>query len=302
MYEGPILVFGSRGQLARSLNDWAIEKGVAMMLAGRPQFDIEKAGDIERTVVATRPKAIINAAAYTAVDGAEDEPERAFGVNCHAAQRLATVTRIRRIPLVHISTDYVFDGRKTTPYVETDPADPVNAYGRSKRAGEKAVLEAAPQAVVIRTSWVYGPYGNNFLRTMLKLAEAKPTVRVVNDQYGAPTFSRDLAAGIMRVVAQLDPKTRKQGGGIYHLVNSGQTTWHDFAAEIFRHLSRMGEKVPTLRSVAAKDYPSRARRPRSSRLDTSKIALHFGVRLRSWRDALVPCLDELVTTRKLPQC
>ena len=302
MRDGPILVIGGSGQLARSLSDWASHENVAMMLAGRPHLDIESVSDIERTVAAVRPKAIINTAAYTAVDGAEDEPERAFSINGDAAGRLAAVSRVSHIPLVHISTDYVFDGRKPTPYVETDTPAPLNVYGRSKLAGEVAVLEADPDAIVIRTSWVYGPYGNNFLRTMLRLAEAQPMVRVVNDQYGAPTSSRDLAAGIMRVVAQLDPKARTQGGGIYHLVNSGETTWHGFAAEIFRYLSRQGEKVPDLRPIKTKDYPTPARRPQSSRLDTSKIEHHFGVRLRPWREALEPCLQEVVATRTLQQC
>ncbi len=302
MRDGPVLVIGGSGQLARSLSDWAIHENVAMMLAGRPHLDIENVSDIERTVAAVRPKVIINTAAYTAVDGAEDEPERAFSINSDAAGRLAAVSRVRRIPLVHISTDYVFDGRNPTPYVETDTPAPLNAYGRSKLAGELAVLEADPDAIVIRTSWVYGPYGNNFLRTMLRLAEARPVVCVVNDQFGAPTSSRDLAAGIMRLVAQLDPKARTQGGGIYHLVNGGETTWHGFAAEIFRQLSRRGEKVPDLRPIKTKDYPTRARRPQSSRLDTSKIEHHFGVRLRPWREALESCLQEVVATRKLQPC
>lgn len=298
----PILVIGSSGQLARSLGVRAMQENIPMVRVGRPEFDIGNVSDIERTVAAIRPQAVINTAAYTAVDLAEDEADLAFSVNCDAAARLAAVTRLRGIPFVHISTDYVFDGTKKGYYVETDSPHPLNVYGRSKLEGEDEVLKFNPEALVIRTSWVYGPYGKNFLTTMLQKAETEPVISVVNDQHGAPTLSRDLAAGIMRVVSQLDPCGREHAGGLYHLANQGETTWYGFAAEILKQLVRQKYTAPTLRALKTEDYPTKARRPKNSRLDTSKIERHFGIRLRSWQDALKSCCDEVVKPWSLQSC
>jgi dTDP-4-dehydrorhamnose reductase len=302
MNTGPILVMGKSGQLARSLNDWAVQKNIPMVLAGRPEFNLENAYEVDHIVKTVRPKVIVNAAAYTAVDRAEEEAEQAFRVNRAGAEHLACVAEHKRVPLIHVSTDYVFDGAKQTPYVEDDSTAPLNVYGRSKLEGELGVLAFYPAAIVIRSSWIYGPYGHNFLRTMLRLAQTQSAVKIVDDQRGTPTSSRQLAAGIMRMIERLDSKPSTEVGGIYHLTNQGETTWYGFAVEIFRALSRRGFTVPKLWPIESCDYPTRAHRPHNSCLNSGKIERVFGIRLGPWREAMEACLDELVSARKLQSC
>jgi dTDP-4-dehydrorhamnose reductase len=302
MSTGPILVMGKSGQLARSLNDWAVQKNIPMVLAGRPEFNLENAYEVDHIVKTVRPKVIVNAAAYTAVDRAEEEAEQAFSVNRDGAEHLACVAEHKRVPLIHVSTDYVFDGAKQTPYVEDDSTAPLNVYGRSKLEGELGVLAFYPAAIVIRSSWIYGPYGHNFLRTMLRLAQTQSAVKIVDDQRGTPTSSRQLAAGIMRMIERLDSKPSTEVGGIYHLTNQGETTWYGFAVEIFRALSRRGFTVPKLWPIESCDYPTRAHRPHNSCLNSGKIERVFGIRLGPWREAMEACLDELVSARKLQSC
>jgi dTDP-4-dehydrorhamnose reductase len=302
MSTGPILVMGKSGQLARSLNDWAVQKNIPMVLAGRPEFNLENAYEVDHIVKTVRPKVIVNTAAYTAVDRAEEEAEQAFSVNRDGAEHLACVAEHKRVPLIHVSTDYVFDGAKQTPYVEDDSTAPLNVYGRSKLEGELGVLAFYPAAIVIRSSWLYGPYGHNFLRTMLRLAQTQSAVKIVDDQRGTPTSSRQLAAGIMRMIERLDSKPSTDVGGIYHLTNQGETTWYGFAVEIFRALSRRGFTVPKLWPIESCDYPTRAHRPHNSCLNSGKIERVFGIRLGPWREAMEACLDELVSARKLQSC
>jgi dTDP-4-dehydrorhamnose reductase len=302
MSTGPILVMGKSGQLARSLNDWAVQKNIPMVLAGRPEFNLENAYEVDHIVKTVRPKVIVNTAAYTAVDRAEEEAEQAFSVNRDGAEHLACVAEHKRVPLIHVSTDYVFDGAKQTPYVEDDSTAPLNVYGRSKLEGELGVLAFYPAAIVIRSSWIYGPYGHNFLRTMLRLAQTQSAVKIVDDQRGTPTSSRQLAAGIMRMIERLDSKPSTEVGGIYHLTNQGETTWYGFAVEIFRALSRRGFTVPKLWPIESCDYPTRAHRPHNSCLNSGKIERVFGIRLGPWREAMEACLDELVSARKLQSC
>src|SRR5437868_5572910 len=197
MAEQPVLVAGKSGQLARCLHDSAILHNVPIVVVGRPELDLEKGEGINRVMAAVEPSAIVNAAAYTAVDQAEAESGRSFRVNCGGAALLADAATRRGIPFIHISTDYVFDGSKQSPYREDDAPAPLNVYGSSKLAGEAAVLKVCPGAVVIRTSWVYSPYGNNFVRTMLRLSETQPVVRIVDDQRGTPTSAVDLAAAVL---------------------------------------------------------------------------------------------------------
>lgn len=293
-----ILVAGKSGQLARSLVDVARTRNVPLLALGRPELDIEDADAVERALAATAPKAVVNAAAYTAVDQAESEPERAFAINCDGAARLASAAQRRRIPFIHVSTDYVFDGRKSVPYVETDPANPLGVYGRSKLAGEAAVLDAHPGALILRASWLYSRYGRNFLKTMLRLAQTNdvagaPVVRVVDDQHGAPTTARDLAGAILDLVAALTDPAAMDRGGVYHLTARGATTWHGFAAAIFAGWQRRGHRVPALRPIASADYPTPAHRPANSRLDCGKIERSFGITLPLWSHALDVCLDEI---------
>jgi dTDP-4-dehydrorhamnose reductase len=290
-----ILVIGKTGQLARSFTDVARARDVPLVAAGRPELDIRDADAVERAVASIAPKAVVNAAAYTAVDKAESEPELAFAINRDGAASLAAAAARRRIPFIHISTDYVFDGSKSAPYTETDVADPLGAYGRSKLAGEFAVLDAYPEALVLRTSWLYSAYGRNFLTTMLGLARTSDTVQVVDDQHGAPTSARDLAGAIVDLVALTAPAA--QHGGVYHLTASGTTSWHGFAEAIFAGWQRRGHRVPALRPIATADYPTPARRPANSRLDCSKIRRSFGIALPPWSRSLDVCLDQVATLR-----
>jgi dTDP-4-dehydrorhamnose reductase len=302
MAEKPILVAGKSGQLARCLRDSAVLRNVPMVAVGRPELDVESGEGIDRIMAAVEPWAIVNAAAYTAVDQAEAEPGRAFGVNCHGAALLADAAARRGIPFIQISTDYVFDGSKRSPYREDDVPAPLNVYGASKLASETAVLKACPGAAVIRTSWVSSPYGHNFVRTMLRRSETQPVVRVVDDQRGTPTSAADLAAAILAIVERLRSADRCDNAGIYHLAGDGETSWHGFAAAIFASLARRGRRVPELQAITTAEYPTPTRRPKNSCLDSSKAERIFGVRLPPWRSSLEACLDRLETPKELHAC
>lgn len=300
--ERPILVVGKSGQLAHCLRDAATRRNVWLATVGRPNLDLNNSAGIDDLVAAIAPSAIINAAGYTAVDRAEAEPECAFMINRDGVARLASVARKQAIPLIHVSTDYVFGGDKLSPYREGDIPAPLNAYGRSKREGEVAVLDAYPRAVVIRTSWLYSPYGQNFVRVMLRLAATQTNVRVVNDQRGTPTSASDLADGLLDIVKQLGADRGGGTAGIFHLAGQGETTWHGFAEAIFASLARRGQPVPRLQDIPTSEYPTPARRPQNSRLDCSKAARVFGVRLAPWRASLERCLDRLAIQMETPAC
>lgn len=302
MGERPILVAGKSGQLARCLCDWAALRNMPMVAVGRPELDLENEEGIDRAMFSVEPSAIINAAAYTAVDQAEVESGRAFAVNCGGAALLADAAARRGIPFIQISTDYVFDGRKRSPYREGDVPAPLNVYGFSKLASEAAVLKANPRTVVIRTSWIYSPYGINFVRTMLRLSETQLMVRVVDDQRGTPTSAKDLAAAILEIVERLRSADGTDDAGIYHLAGDGETSWHGFAGAIFASLSRRGRRVPRLQAVAGADYPTAACRPKNSCLDSSKAERVFGVRLPAWQSSLEECLDQLEMPKELYAC
>jgi dTDP-4-dehydrorhamnose reductase len=302
MSEKPILVVGKSGQLARSIRDSAVLRNVPIVAVGRPELDLENGKGIDRAMAAVEPSAIVNAAAYTAVDQAEAEPARAFGVNCNGAALLADAAARSGIPFVQISTDYIFDGSKWSPYREDDVPLPLNVYGASKLASETAVLNACPGATVIRTSWVYSPYGKNFVRTMLRISETHPVVRIVDDQHGTPTSAADLAAAILTIVERLRSAKGFEDPGIYHLAGEGETSWHGFAAAIFASLACRGRRVPGLQAIQTADFPTPARRPKYSCLDSSKAKHVFGVRLPPWRSSLEACLDPLGIPRELHAC
>jgi dTDP-4-dehydrorhamnose reductase len=294
MTERPILVAGRNGQLARCLREVAALRGLPAVALGRQELDQEAREGIEETIAAIVPSVIINAAAYTAVDLAESEVGKAFNINRDGAAALADVAWQRNIPFLHVSTDYVFDGAKQDAYDETDIAAPLNAYGASKLAGEAAVLAAHPLATVIRSSWIYSPYGSNFVRTMLRLSETMPIVRVVCDQQGNPTSAFELAAALLQIAERSLTDDRRIAAGIFHLTGEGPATWHGFAEAIFDGLSRRGLRTPRLEAITTDEYPSAARRPRNSRLDSSKAERVFGIRLPAWRHSLETCLEQLV--------
>jgi len=292
--ERPILVAGKTGQLARCLVQEARRRGTALVALGRPELDLIQPEGLAHTIKAEAPRAIVNAAAYTAVDTAEAEPALAMAVNRDGAGALAAAAARLGVPFIHVSTDYVFDGRKDAPYREEDAPFALGIYGRSKLEGEAAVRAAYPAGVILRTSWVYSPFGQNFVTTMLRLAATRENVGVVNDQHGAPTAAFDLADAILDLIDRLAAAARDRNtGGIYHLAAAGETTWHGFAAAIFVGWSRRGRRVPALEAITTAQYPTAAQRPANSRLDCSKIARVFGVRLPPWQSSLERCLDEL---------
>jgi dTDP-4-dehydrorhamnose reductase len=288
----PILVAGKTGQVARAIAELARERGIALVTAGRPELDIENADSIGRMVTAVAPRAIVNAAAYTAVDNAETEPDKAYSINCDGAARLAAAAARRNIPFIHISTDYVFDGNKTAPYLEDDPPSPLNVYGRSKLQGELVVRDAFADAIIIRTSWIFSPVAPNFVRTMLRLAETRDTVGVVGDQLGSPTAAEDLAAVALTILRE-GSQTLSSRAGLYHFTCAGATTWHGFAEAIYAGWARRGHHVPHLKPITTAEYPTPARRPANSRLDCGKIQRTFGIQRRPWQKSLDSCLDAL---------
>jgi dTDP-4-dehydrorhamnose reductase len=279
-----ILVTGGAGQLASAL---ARLNPRDVALAGRPGFDFYRPESIAAAVHALRPALVINAAAWTAVDAAEAEAEAAGRANHTGPGLLAEACRAHGARLIHISTDYVFDGLKGAPYLETDPTCPTGVYGASKLAGEQAVLAALPGAVILRTSWVYARAGKNFVLTMLNAAKRAPRLRVVADQKGCPTNADDLAIATLAVADQLlaaPDGTRL--GGVYHAAGSGETTWHGFAQAIFEEASRHGWPSPAIDAIRTEDWPTPARRPADSRLDCSKLQAVFGQRLPPWQPSL----------------
>jgi dTDP-4-dehydrorhamnose reductase len=290
----PILVAGKTGQLARSLAEEGRLRGVPLIALGRPYLDLADAGSVEHAVADAAPRAIINAAAYTAVDRAEAEPALAFTLNRDGAARLAAAAARRGVPFIHVSTDYVFDGSKNAPYCEDDAPSPLGVYGRSKLEGERAVRDAYPSAVVVRASWLYSRHGRNFVTTMLQLGETREVVRVVDDQHGAPTAASDLGRAILDLVERMNGVDgQRHAAGLYHLTARGETTWHGFAAAIFAGWARRGRRVPQLQPITTANYPTAARRPNNSRLDCGKIERAFGLRLPAWQESLESCLDEI---------
>jgi dTDP-4-dehydrorhamnose reductase len=292
-----VLIAGREGQLARALPPVFAEGGWHAAAKGRAD-GLDLAGPASAIVEAVRaetPDLVVNAAAYTAVDRAESESAAAMAVNRDGAAVLAAAAASVGAAVLHVSTDYVFDGGKGEPYAEDDAPAPIGAYGRSKLEGERAVAAANPRAAVLRTSWVVSASGQNFLRTMLRLAATRDEVSVVDDQRGAPTFAADLAAAILRMAPRL---ARSPAGdaafGVFHLSGAPDTTWHGFAAAVFAGVAARGQRVPVLRAIPTSAYPTPTRRPADSRLDCSRILAVHGVRRPDWRPALERCLDELL--------
>jgi dTDP-4-dehydrorhamnose reductase len=290
-----IVVTGRDGQVARSLAERAAWSGHEIVLIGRPEFDL--AGErraIADAVAAARPDAIVSAAAYTAVDKAEIDADQAFRVNSAGAGAVAAAAAELAVPLVHLSTDYVFDGSNDAPYVEEDPTGPTGVYGASKLAGEQAVLAAHSNSAILRTAWVYSPFAANFVKTMLRLAGDRDEVSVVADQRGNPTSALDIADGILAVVSNLASRDDPALRGMFHMSGEGEASWAEFAQEIFAASAQAGGPNARVRHIATTDYPTPARRPANSRLDCSKLARTHGVRLPEWRSSTRDVVQRLV--------
>ncbi len=294
-----IAVIGRTGQLAQSLVERANAAGtsVEIVTRARPDFDLAAIGSIQAAIDAVVPDLVVNAAAYTAVDKAESDPDTALLLNGAAAGAIASACAARAIPVVQVSTDYVFDGSKPTPYVETDLTSPINVYGASKTLGEQLVAKANPRHLVLRTSWVISPFGHNFVRTMLRLAAGRDRIAVVDDQYGAPTYAPHLADAILRLALTMAsaPATDPRWG-IYNVVNRGETTWCGLARSVFEAAAARGAHCPVVDPIATAAYPTPARRPANSRLDTSKLERTFGIALPAWQDGVTACVERLLAS------
>lgn len=287
-----ILVIGTTGQLATALAEQA--DGRNLVCLGRPEVDFARPETLAAAMARVQPRLVINAAAYTAVDKAETDADAAQQANASGPAELARLCALADIPLIQVSTDYVFDGSKGAPYRETDPANPIGVYGASKRAGEVAVLAACPKALVVRTSWVYAPYGKNFVLTMLNAATRMPKLRVVADQIGCPTSAQDLAAAILAVADRLLAGWRAEYAGVYHAAGTGSTSWHGLAQFAIAEAARHGRPSPEIEAIATADWPTPVRRPADSRLDCHRLLQVFGVVLPEWRDAVRRTVDRVM--------
>lgn len=290
-----LMVLGADGQLGYELRRVRWPAGYRIEAFGHAALDIAERDRVFEAVARARPDIVVNAAAYTAVDRAESEPDAAWAANAAGPADLAAACRDRAIPLVHISTDYVFDGSKRGPYREDDPVCPLGVYGASKEAGERAVRAALAEHVIVRTAWVYSAHGHNFARTMLRLAAERPALRVVADQIGSPTSAADLAAALATIVARIAVGDGRWG--TYHFAGSGAVSWHGFAQAIVEEAARHGAfgsgAPPSVEAIATADYPTPARRPHNSVLDCTKIGAAYGITPRPWRAALADVIREI---------
>ncbi|MGH7044207.1 MAG: dTDP-4-dehydrorhamnose reductase [Acetobacteraceae bacterium] len=292
-----VLVTGGSGQLAQALGAAAPD---LVRVIGRPEFDFDRPETVGRVFDAAVPDLVVNAAAYTAVDAAETDAAAAFRANRDGPAALAALCRTAGVPLIHVSTDYVFDGTKGAPYMESDPVSPQGVYGASKLAGEVAVLESGARAIVVRTSWLYAHTGRNFVRTMLGAARKTRSLRVVADQKGCPTTAADLAAALLAIAARLAAEGwQDRFGGVVHAAGTGWTNWHGLAVAAFEEAARYGAPVPEVAAIRTEDWPTPARRPADSRLDCARLAAVFGVALPPWRDGLRRTIDALAAAGEL---
>ena len=290
-----VVVTGQHGQVARSLVELGSGRDCEIVALGRPILDLGGApGSIHDALATAAPDVIVSAAAYTAVDKAESERDEAFAINTNGAAAVARAANLLGVPLIHLSTDYVFDGSKAEPYVEQDKTGPRTVYGASKLAGEKRVLAAHPDSVILRTAWVFSPFGTNFVRTMLRLATDRDEIAVVADQEGSPTSALDLADAILAIATKLRADPTPALRGVFHLANTGSASWFDVAETIFSASRRAGGLHAAIHRIGTADYPTEARRPANSRLDCRLMAERYGITLRPWRDAVQPVVYRLL--------
>jgi dTDP-4-dehydrorhamnose reductase len=287
-----ILVFGADGQVGRELQRTPPPRGYVVVGLSRSEADVTKPAEIVAAMTAIAPSFVINAAAYTGVDAAEDDPDTAMRVNRDGAAHIARACAVAGVPLLHLSTDYVFDGSKPADYIEEDETAPLNAYGRSKDEGERAVRDAWEHHIILRTSWVYSAHGNNFVRTILKLGRERSEVSVVDDQTGCPTAAPNVAAALLAICGWL--ASDHIGWGTYHYTDDTAMTWCEFARRTFILAAAMKrQRTPRVVPVRSADYPSKAKRPLNSRLDTIKIEHAFGIKPSSFEAALRRIVTDL---------
>lgn len=280
-----LAVTGRNGQVAMSLVERAAGRpDVTVIAVGRPDLDLAAPDTVAPALAAAAPDVIVSAAAYTAVDRAEDEPDRAFAVNEEGARHVAAAAARLGVPVIHLSTDYVFDGEANRPYREDDAVAPRGVYGASKLAGERAVAAANPRHLILRTAWVYSPFGGNFVKTMLRLAGERDALSVVADQHGNPTSALDIADGVLAAAAAMVAADgRPAPCGLYHLAGSGTASWADFARFVLAASAALGGPTAPVRDIATSEFPTRAVRPANSRLDTARFAADFGWTAPPWQ-------------------
>jgi dTDP-4-dehydrorhamnose reductase len=293
-----LLLLGGSGQVGTELQTLPLPRGVEIVAPDEGALDLTDHDALDSVIAEGSWSAVINAAAYTDVDRAESEEAKALAVNGEAPARLAVATSRLGIPLVHISTDYVFDGRKGAPYVESDAPSPLNAYGRTKLTGEQAVARGNPRHLIVRTSWVYSPFGRNFVRTILRLAGERDRLTIVADQRGCPTAAQDVANTCLSLALRCAANPQSGPYGLYHFAGGGEATWHEFAKAIVElaQLPRSIEVAP----IRTDDYPTPAKRPLDSRLDCGALDRAFRIKPRPWRDALKDTIARLLATKATP--
>jgi dTDP-4-dehydrorhamnose reductase len=289
-----ILLTGSKGQLGREVEKSGISAGLDITPMDLPEIDITDSNMLIRIFSELKPSIVINAAAYTAVDPAETQKDICYAVNLDGPANLTRLCDKYNARLIHVSTDYVFDGKGNTPYQEDDPVSPINVYGHSKAEGEKAVIAGSGKHIVLRTSWLYGRYGKNFVKTMLRMGQEKREIKVVNDQYGCPTCAYDLAKVII-LIAQQFSEGKSDNSGIYQYSGSGITTWYEFAVSIFQFAGEIGiNKIPSVTPIPTSQFPTAAKRPLYTALDCAKIKMSFGVELTPWRHSLKKTIQQII--------
>jgi dTDP-4-dehydrorhamnose reductase len=290
-----ILVTGTHGQVVSAMRERAPE-GVEVVALGRPGLDLADPASIEAAFEGEVADVVVNAAAYTAVDKAESEEALATRINGEGAGLVARAARALGAPVIQLSTDYVFDGSADRPYREDDPTGPIGAYGRSKLAGEEAAAEGNPRHVILRTAWVYSPFGANFVKTMLRLGETRREVRVVADQRGSPTSALDIADAVIAIAAKMLLEPTPEKYGVFHMTGAGEATWAEFAEAIFAEAHARGRAAVKVVPIATAEYPTPARRPANSRLDGARLARDYGVLLPHWRDSLKVVVARLLAS------
>lgn len=288
-----ILIFGKCGQLAWELGLQKPKQGYRVVSVDLPDVDITDGQQVESTFACHVPDMVINASAYTNVDGAEADRETAYAVNAQGPAVIAGFCRDRNIPFIHISTDFVFNGRANRPYTEADPVDPLGVYGKSKAEGERLTRQCTEKHIIIRTSWLYSVNGHNFVKTMLRIGRERDIIKVVSDQKGCPTCARDLAEAIWQIVEQIRESINAPWG-TYHYCGQGVVSWYEFAEAIFDISEELGiENRPSVKPISTVQFPTTARRPAYSALDCSRIETRFGISTRPWRQSLKKTLTQL---------